>query len=108
MAGEIEGGCEVDLEELLGDRASALVVEPPARAVGEDPPAQGSGREVVHPPQVAEHLGRGSHSLRLAAGAPAIEGLEPALGLDDRNPVLVAPPLLGEGIRTILRRLIRE
>ena len=108
VTGEIEGGCEVDLEELLGDRAGALVVEPPARAVREDPPAQGSGREVVHAPQVAEHLGRGSHSLRCAAAGAAVERLQPALGFDHRQSKLVAPPLLGKGIRTILHRLVGE
>ena len=40
VAGKIEERREIDLEELLGDRSRALVVEPPPRAVGENAPAE--------------------------------------------------------------------
>ena len=38
VAGEVEDRREIDLEKLLGHRARALIIEPPARAVGESAP----------------------------------------------------------------------
>ncbi len=55
-AREVEKYCKIDFEELLRDGAGTLVVKPPARAVGEDAPAQFTGRQVVYPPEIAEHL----------------------------------------------------
>ena len=59
VAGEVEKRREVELEELLRDGAGSLIIEPPPGAVGEDAPAQRARRQVVDPPQVAQHLGRG-------------------------------------------------
>jgi hypothetical protein len=47
---------KVDLEELLGDGARALIIEPPPGTIGEDAPSQFAGGEIVHTAQIAEHL----------------------------------------------------
>ena len=104
VAGEVEDGRKVNLEELLRDGPGALVVEPPARAIGEDAPAKISGSQVVHAPQVAEHLSRGCDPLPLASGA-AVEGPKPALGLDHRDSDFVTPPLLPEAVGAIFHRV---
>ena len=59
VAGEVEERREVELEELLRDGAGSLIIEPPPGAVGEDAPAQRARGQVIDPPQVAQHLGRG-------------------------------------------------
>ena len=98
---------QVDLEELLGDGARALPVEPPAGAVGEDAPAQPALRQVLHPAQVAEHLGRRRGLLAVHAGA-AVERAPPALGFDQRRAQRVAPPLLRQGVGAVFRGCIGE
>ena len=107
VAGEIENGREVDFEELLGDGPGSLIVQPPARAVRQDAPAKLSGGQVVHTPEIAEHLGRGRGPLLLVPGA-AVDGPEPALGLDHRDPERVTPPLLPESVGPILRSVVGE
>ena len=105
VAGEIEDRREIDLEELFGHRPGALVVEPPACAVGENTPTERARREIVDASQIAQHLGRWR---RLLAGSPgvAVERTQPALGLHDRKTELVAPPLLGEAVGPALRRIV--
>ena len=107
MAGKVEERREIDLEELLGDRPRALVVEPPPRAVGENAPAEVAGGYIVDPPQVAQHLGRWRRLLAVPPGA-AVERALPALGLHHCKAELVAPPFLGEAVGLALRRFVRE
>ena len=107
VAGKVEQRGKVDLEELFRDGPGALEIEPPARAIGQDAPAKMAGREIVHASQIAKHLGGGRDSLSPASG-PAIEGPEPALGLDHRKSKLVTLPLLGEGVGAVLRRIVGE
>lgn len=104
---KVEQGGKVDLEELFRDGPGALIVESPSRAVGQDAQAKVAGREIVHTSQIAKHLGRGRDSLSPASGA-AIEGPEPALGLDDRKSKLVTFPLLGESVGPVLRHIVSE
>lgn len=87
-------GSEIDLEELLGDRARALIVEPPSAAVGEHPPSQLSGSQVLDTAQIAEHLGRGG-GFFAAPSRPAVERATPSLGFYNREAKLVAPPFFG-------------
>ena len=101
VAGEIEKRREIDFEELLRDGPGTLVIEPPPCIVGEDAPSQLAGRQIVHAPNVAEHLSRGRVFLAPATGA-AVERAQPALGLDDRETELIALPFLGEAIGTVL------
>ena len=103
----VEERRQIELEELLGDGARALPVEPPAGAVGEDAPAQRAFRQVLHPPQVAEHLGRGRGFLAVPARA-AVERAPPALGFDQRRAQPVALPLLGQGVGAGLRVFVGE
>ena len=107
MAGEIEKRREIHLEKLLRDGPGPLVVEPPSCAVGENAPAEFAGGQIVHPPKITEHLGRGRGLLAPAPGA-AIQWAPPALGLDDREAELVALPFLGEAVGAVLRRVVRE
>ena len=107
VAGEVEDRREVEFEELLGDGPSPLIIEPPPGAVGQDAPAQRARGQVVDPPQVAQHLGRGRGLLPPAVG-PAVERAPPALGFDDRKPERIAPPFLDEAVGTVFRRGVLE
>ena len=107
VAGKVEERSEFDLEELLRDRPRALVVEPPSRAVGENAPAEPARGHIVDASQVAQHLGRRGRLLAGSSGA-AVERAQPALGLDHREPKLVALPLLGKAVGLALRRFVRE
>ena len=106
VSGDVENRSEIDLAELLRDRAGTLVVEPPPRAVGEDAPAESSGCEVIDATEVPEHL-RGGSGLGVQVGAP-VERKHPGLGLDDGEPQLVALPFLPEIVGAVLRRLVGE
>ena len=101
MARHAEDGGEVDLEELLGDRAGALPVEPPATALGENAPAQLAAGDVVDPPQVAKHLRRGRGLLPPGTRLP-VERPAPAFRLDDGEAQLIAFPLVVKAIRVRL------
>ena len=105
--GEVEDRREIDLEEMLGDRARALVVEPPRSAISENAPAERARGQVVDPPQIAQHLGR---RRRLLAALPrsAVERALPALGFHHRQAELVAPPFLGETVGAVLCLIVRE
>ena len=107
MAGKVEERSEIHLEELLGDRPRALVVEPPPRAVGKNAPAEPARGYIVDPPQVAQHLRRRCCLLAMPPGA-AVKRTQPTLGLHHCKAELVAPPFLGEAVGLALRRFIRE
>ena len=81
----------------FGNRARALIVEPPAGTVGQHPPPQLAGGQILHPPQIAEHLGRGRGFLAAPAGL-AIEWPLPALGFDEGETEPVALPLFRKGV----------
>jgi len=89
---------EVDLEELLGDGASALVVEPPSAAVGEHAPAQLSGSKILNAPQIAQHLGRGGSSFFAAPSGSTIERTAPSFGFDNGETEFVAPPFFARKV----------
>ena len=84
-----------------------MVIESPARAVGQHAPAEASGREIVHTPQIAEHLSRRCKPLTPASGS-AVEGSKPALGLDYGESEFVTPPFLGEAVGAVLGRIVSE
>ena len=107
VAGEVEDRREIDLEELLGDRPRALIVEAPSCAVGENAPAEPARGYIVDPPQVAQHLRRRGRLFAMPPGA-AVEWTQPTLGLHNRKAELIAPPFLGEAVGLALRRFIRE
>ena len=83
VSGQVENGGEINLAELLPDRP---------RALREDAPTEASGSQVVHAPQIAEHLSGGSR-FGLPVGA-AVEREPPALGLDNGEAEFVALPFL--------------
>lgn len=89
-----KNGGEVDLEELLGDGAGALIVEAPSAAVGEHAPSQFSGSKVLDAAQIAQHLGRGG---RFFAAPPrsTVERAVPSLGFYNGETELVTPPFFG-------------
>ena len=101
-ARQVEGLAEVDLQEVFGDRQGALEIEPPAAAVGQDPPTQPAFGNVVDPAQVAQHLG-GGHAV-LALGLP-IQDEVPLLGFHQTDAVAKSLPGIGlraaavEGVR---------
>jgi hypothetical protein len=51
-----ENATKIDFQKLFRNRASASPIEPPARAVGEDAPAQRAARQIVDPAQISKHL----------------------------------------------------
>lgn len=67
VARYIKGRRKIDLEEVLGDRAFALVVEALAAAVGKHAPPEIASRQILDAAQIAQHLGRGSGFLPSSA-----------------------------------------
>ena len=96
---------EVHLEELVGDRAGVRVVEPPAGAVRQDPPAEPAAGDHARLREIAEHLGGGGDPVR-ARGAVEVE--PPALRLDEADAGGVAVRLLVDAERLGLVGVARE
>ena len=94
---------EIYLKKLLGNRPRPLIIEPPLRAICEYPPAQLALGQIIHPTQIAKHLGRGRGCM---LGRSAIEWQIPPLGFHNCQAPLVASPLLGEIIGTRLACIV--
>ena len=105
-AWHVEHGGEIDLEELLRNGTRSRMVEPPAPAVGEDAPAAAARRQVVHSPQVTQHL-RGRRGARASVGT-AVERQGPTFRLDDGETQPIASPLFVDAVGAALGRLIRK
>ena len=85
VARQVENGGQIEFEKLLGDGQGTLIVETPLLTVGQDAPTQLARREVVDPPQVAQHLA-GRCGFFTAAARAAVERAKPALRLKDGDP----------------------
>lgn len=81
---------EVDLQELLGPRASALPVEPPVPAIGEDAPLDPAVGSDLRARQVTKHLSRGSAGIDSVTRLPTVERALPSLRLDEAGAIPVA------------------
>ena len=106
-AGKTEKRCEIGFEKLFRNRARALPIKPPSRAVGENSPTELASGQIVHPSKIAEHLGR-RHRFLPAEVRSAVERTPPALGFDNGAAEFVAFPLPGETVGARLRGGIGE
>ena len=106
-AGQAEHRGQVDLEELFGDRARALMIQSPLRAVGQHAPAQPAVGEVVGAAQIAQHL-RGWGQGFPAAPGGAVERAAPAFRLYQRRADGVPRRPFGQSDGAGLGRGVRE
>ena len=104
VAGDVQGGGQVDLKEPFRDRTRALIVKPPMRAVGQDTPAHSACRKVVRAAQVAKHLRGRCHSPIRGS----VERSKPAFGLHHYGTNGVARPLLRYTDRSRLGGIVDE
>ena len=90
---------KVDFQVIVDGRAGARKVEPPARPIGQDAPAQRATGQVVDPPQVAQELGRRRVALFAFAPLGTVQRAAPALAFDNRRAEFVALPFFGVRVR---------
>ena len=107
MTGQVQHHCQIKLKELFRHGPRPRIVQSPLGAVGKYAPAEMSRGQVVHPPQVAQHLSRG-RGLLARTPRPAVERPLPTLGLHHGQAEFIALPFLGEGVGTVLGLCVGE
>lgn len=98
---------QINLEESFGHRRGALPIEPPQSTVGQDAPAQGAASQILHPAQIAQHLGGRNAAVRPAPLVLAVERSFPAFGFHHAKALAVAL-VMGQPRRRLQTRPVAE